>query len=141
MEPADLVSAYARAIDGRDREALGRLFVADGTVTVRRGSADPEVHRGAEGLDAVLAAVSTFDHTLHEVSGFLLAAGEGDDEASGESACVAHHVRRTDGRDADDLVLHGRYHDTFARDTAGWHFTRRELQVLWTEKHQVRLPA
>lgn len=108
-------------------------------MTVRRGGGEPEVHRGHEGLAAVIAILGRFEATLHEVSG-LVVRQEGDDAARGESVCVAHHVTRGEGREGTDLILRGRYRDRFVRDPSGtWRFAARELDVLWTEKHPVRL--
>lgn len=107
---------------------------------MRRGAAEPEVHRGHDGLVAVIEMLGQFEATLHEVSGLVLRQG-GDDEARGECACVAHHITRGEGRDATDLILRGRYSDRFARDAVGaWRFAARELRVLWTERRAVRLP-
>lgn len=79
-----------------------------------------------------------FEATLHEVSGLLV--HPADDEATGTSACVAHHITRDPTGTATDLILHGRYTDRFARDAeSGWRFATRELRVLWTEKRPVRL--
>jgi ketosteroid isomerase-like protein len=143
-EPADLVAAYAAAVDRRDLEALRALFLPDATLTVRRGEAEPEVHRGHAGLAAVVEMLGQFEATLHEVSGLVVEwdASEGvADEARGESVCVAHHITRGEGREGIDLILHGRYTDRFARDERGtWRFAARELRVLWTEKRPVRLP-
>ncbi len=84
-----------------------------------------------------------FEATLHEVSGLVVewdGAEAEPDEAHGESVCVAHHITRGEGREGNDLILRGRYADRFARDVTGaWHFAARELRVLWTEKHPVRL--
>jgi hypothetical protein len=106
---------------------------------VRRGDAEPEIHRGHEGLAAVIEMLGQFEATLHEVSGLVLHQ-EGDDEARGECVCIAHHITRGEGRDATDLILRGRYADRFARcDDGTWCFAARELRVLWTEKRPVRL--
>jgi ketosteroid isomerase-like protein len=138
-ELSRLVGAYAAAVDARDLEALRRLFLPDATVTVRRGEAEPDVYRGHQGLAGVIEALARFDATLHEVSSLVFeveASGEG---ATGGCVCVAHHVRRGEDREADELVLHGRYADRFQRGEDGtWKFAARELRVLWTEKRSVR---
>jgi hypothetical protein len=134
-----LVPAYAAAVDRRDLDALRELFLPDATLTVRRGGAEPEIHRGHEGLAAVIEMLQGFEATLHEVSALVVEL-DADAEARGECVCIAHHITRVDGREANDLVLHGRYSDRFARDPSGtWRFATRELQVLWTEKRPVRL--
>ncbi len=138
------MAAYAAAVDRRDLEALQALFLPDATLTVTRGAAEPEVHRGHAGLAAVIEMLGQFEATLHEVSGLVVEweGGEADaEEARGESVCVAHHITRGEGRESSDLILHGRYLDRFARDEHGtWRFAARELRVLWTEKRPVRLP-
>lgn len=157
-ELSRLVGAYAAAVDARDLEALRSLFLPDAMLTVRRGAGEPEVHRGHEGLAGVIEALAPFEATLHEVSAPVFELAPGVDgrveEATGECVCVAHHVRRREGsggreggdgraaggREADDLVLHGRYADRFRRaDDGTWRFAARELRVLWTEKRPVRL--
>ncbi|MFT3864710.1 MAG: nuclear transport factor 2 family protein [Solirubrobacterales bacterium] len=115
------------------------------------------MHEGHAGLAEVIAMLGTFERTLHEVSSVLVEVDAGGTEATGTAVCVAHHVRRVEGggradgdqaggrrearsREAEDLVLHGRYEDRFARDEEGtWRFASRELHVLWTEKGSVRL--
>jgi SnoaL-like protein len=87
----------------------------------------------------VIEVLEQFEATLHEASG-LVVDWHGGDEASGESACVAHHVTRGEGREGSDLILRGRYTDRFARDEHGtWRFAARELRVFWSEKRPVRL--
>jgi hypothetical protein len=141
-ELARLLGAYAAAVDGRDLEALRGLFVADATLAVRRGDAEPQVFRGSEGLAGVIEALAPFELTLHEVSSPVFELAPGGEEATGECVCVAHHVRLAEGGEASDLVLHGRYGDRFRRGEDGaWRFAARELRVLWTEKRPVRLPG
>ena len=144
-EPSQLVAAYAAAVDGRDLDALRVLFLPDATLSVRRGRREPEVHRGHAALADAIEALGAFEMTLHEVSSVLVEPDEDGEGARGTSVCVAHHVRRAEGeetaREAEDLILHGRYTDRFARDEQGrWRFATRELHVLWTEKRPVRLP-
>jgi ketosteroid isomerase-like protein len=134
------VGAYAAAVDARDLDALRRLFLSDATLTVRRGEREPEVHRGHAGLAAVIEALAPFELTLHAVSSPVFEAEPGGEAASGECVVVAHHVRRGEGREGENLILRGRYVDAFRRDEDGtWRFAARELRVLWTEKRSVRL--
>lgn len=134
-----LLAAYAAAVDARDLDALRDLFLADATLAVRRGEGEPQVFRGRAELSGVIEALAPFELTLHEVSSAAFAVEPGGAEATAQSVCVAHHVRRGDGREGSDLVLHGRYSDRFRRDADGaWRFAARELRVLWTEKRAVR---
>ncbi len=141
-QPSSLLAAYAAAVDRRDLEALRGLFLADATLSVRRGGGAPEVHRGHAGLADAIAMLGAFEATLHEVSSVVVEVDESGDAATATSVCVAHHVRRVGDHDGEDLILHGRYTDRFARDDSGtWRFASRDLHVLWTEKRPVRLPA
>lgn len=101
---------------------------------MRRGEGEPQTFRGHPGLAGVIEALAPFELTLHEVSGLIVQIDPDGDEATGESVCVAHHVRN-----GEDLVLRGRYRDSYRRDGGEWKFAARELRVLWTEKHPVRL--
>ena len=147
-ELSRLVGAYATAVDARDLAALRALFLPDATLSVRRGGAEPEVHRGHEGLAGVMEALAPFDLTLHEVSSLVFKVAPRGEEATGESVVVAHHVRRAsegapDGnrREAEDVILHGRYSDRYKRgEDTTWRFATRDLRVLWTEKRPIRLP-
>jgi ketosteroid isomerase-like protein len=138
--PSFLVAAYAAAVDRRDLEALRGLFLPDATLAVRRGGKAPDVHHGHAGLADAIAVLGAFEATLHEVSSVVVELDEDGAAASGSAVCVAHHVRRREDGAAEDLILHGRYFDRFARDEqGGWRFASRELRVLWTERRPVRL--
>lgn len=142
-EPSSLAAAYAEVVDGRDLEALRALFLPDATLSVRRGGREPEVHRGHAGLAGVIEALAAFEATLHEVSSVFIEVDGDGGSARATSVCIAHHVRRREGdatsRDAEDLILHGRYTDRLVRTEDGWRFASRDLRVLWTEKRPVRL--
>jgi hypothetical protein len=59
------------------------------------------------------------------------------DRATGETGCLAHHLERADGGGCTDRVLAIRYHDTFERGAGVWAISRRELHLLWIERHPV----
>jgi len=143
--PSFLAAAYAAAVDRRDLEALRSLFLPDAVLSVRRG-ASTERFEGHAGLAEVVATLGAFASTLHEVASVHVDLAADELSAHGTAVCVAHHVRRPDEsstatpRDAEDLVLCGRYTDRYVRDRSGpWRFAARELHVLWTEKRRVRL--
>jgi ketosteroid isomerase-like protein len=143
--PSFLAGAYAAAVDRRDLEALRSLFLPDAVLSVRRG-ARTERFEGHAGLAEVMATLDAFASTLHEVSSVHVDLAADGLSAHGAAVCVAHHLRPRDesdagtARDAEDLVLCGRYTDRYVRDRSGpWRFAARELHVLWTEKRRVRL--
>ncbi|HMC69221.1 MAG TPA: nuclear transport factor 2 family protein, partial [Mycobacteriales bacterium] len=54
------------------------------------------------------------------------------DTATGETYCIAHHVKGT-----DDFVMHIRYEDQYVRTPDGWRMKQRDLRLLWTSNEVV----
>lgn len=114
-----------------------------------RGPGRPSSYRGREEIGGVLDQLAGFERTLHAVLAQEVRF-EGE-EAGGEVAMCAHHVRRLGGegragdgerREGEDLVMYGRYFDRYARDADGsWCFAARRLEVGWTELRPVRMPG
>jgi hypothetical protein len=65
----------------------------------------------------------------------------GDDEATGEVYCLAHHLT-PDRNGGTSYVMHMRYLDTYRRDGGGsWKFADRTAYVDWTETRSADLPG
>lgn len=123
-----LVRRYAAAVDARDGEAFGALFVDDAWLETRPAG---RRHDGAEAIADIPAKLAAYSSTDHRVgpSSFVL---DGD-RATGTTACEAHHVR-----DGVDTVMTITYQDTFARDAAGrWRFATRLVDI----EHIEEVPA
>ena len=134
LELQDLATTYARAIDRRDYAAFARTFTKDGRLIIIFG--DPEtVEPAAEmhGSDQIVQGVSSieqYERTTHflgqqhvEITG---------DTASGETYCLAYHLRPKDG-EMWNLEMSIRYQDKYTRESGRWQFTERTVICDWTD--------
>jgi ketosteroid isomerase-like protein len=136
-----LSDAYATAVDARDLAALRACFLPDGRLVLLSGSRPPREYRGRAGLADVIDELAQFQLTQHHVCTCMVALANGGDDARGTVTGVAHHISRSAGRDAPDLVLQMRYEDAYRRDASGqWRFAERRARVLFSELRSVRLP-
>lgn len=128
-----LTESYARAADRRDSAGAAALFTEDGTLTVSlEGGAESQRHRGRDEIAAAIAsALRPFDVTTHFLGqrGFAV---DGE-QASGETYCLAYHVRRRPGRTVT-VLLAIRYLDTCVRRDGRWLFSERVLVTDWTDR-------
>lgn len=131
--------AYAHAADRRDEAGFVAAFTPDGVVEVHRPErpgAPSATFRGHAELATIPRSLARWSSTAHLVGAATYErAGSDDghevgddDEASGEVACVAHHVRPTADGPTDD-VLTIRYRDRYRRDDGRWRIARREVWV------------
>ena len=130
--------AYAHAADRRDEAGFVAAFTPDGVVEVHRPErpgAPSATFRGHAELATIPRSLARWSSTAHLVGAatYERSDGGGDDggdadEATGEVACVAHHVRPTADGPTDD-VLTIRYRDRYRRDDGRWRIARREVWV------------
>lgn len=132
LELVGLVSAYAAAVDGRDWEALGTLFVDEAVLVTPdppRSLAPVVESHGREAILATIGAVASFACTLHHLTGSTWSTlGE---YALGRTTGTAHHVEA--GAQPRSWVWHVVYADAFTRTDLGWRIARRELTVRMIE--------
>jgi ketosteroid isomerase-like protein len=126
----DVVLGYARAVDRKDLDAVGRCFTADCAYEGALASGTI-----ADALATLGAAFARYARTMH----FM---GTQDVTVDGDAAeavtyCVAYHVR-TNGRHATVAV---RYLDTLARTPDGWRIARRAVRTDWTRDDPPAPPA
>lgn len=121
---ADLVLAYAEAIDRAEATAVGDLFTRD---AVFRAYDRPqgEAHGSDEIRALVTKLVGSFRATVHHVSPTRIVFA-GDGRATGSTSLIAWHGFADDRPDG---VLWGRYHDRFTREGRVWRFSERVLRV------------
>lgn len=132
LELGDLVSAYAAAVDGRDWEALGTLFVDDAVLVTPdppRAMAPIDEAHGREAILAKIRTVESLACTLHHLTGSTWSSIES--YALGRTTAVAHHVEG--GHQPRSWVWHVVYADAFVRTDLGWRIARRELTVRMIE--------
>jgi hypothetical protein len=142
-ELRSLSTGYAAAVDRCDGTMLAALFVPDGVLMVPDYPDDlrPVIaRRGHDALRRLPDGLRRYQRTFHQVSNhrYVVAGGQ----ASGQVACVAHHVTGGEGAVGDgpagtDSVWFIRYRDDYARTAAGWRIERRELHLQWVEEHPV----
>jgi ketosteroid isomerase-like protein len=141
-----LSTDYAAAVDRCDGIMLAALFVSDGVLMVPDYPDDlrPVIaRRGHDALRRLPDGLRRYQRTFHQVSNHrYVVAG---DLASGQVACVAHHVTGAEGAEGvvgdgpagTDSVWLIRYRDDYERTAAGWRIARRELHLQWVEEHPV----
>ena len=139
LELRGLPHSYAVAIDRRDVAGLLELFLPDALLTVVRSAHEPpEEYCGHAGLPGLFDALDGIEMTMHSVVAHQVDID--GDRATGEVACVAHHVSRRSGEEASDFVVYLRYYDAYALgEDERWRFASRRLEFGWTEVRAVRL--
>jgi SnoaL-like domain len=119
-----LVTAYCRAVDRADYEALRNLYHPDATDS--HGSFSTG---GVEAFIAQLQAAEPYVRvSQHNVTttNFVI---EGD-AARGEIYCLVFHTFA--GREHDtDVVIGGRYLDEYTRHDGRWKFSQRTIVADW----------
>jgi hypothetical protein len=128
-----LVDAYAHCADRRDCEGQMVLFTEDTRFLVFMNAKDPAPSQTIirrEDLRPVFEDLRQYEATTH-FNGQSTVVLNGA-EATGESYCLAHHVKAHDGR-RTLMVASIRYLDTFAKRAGKWLFSERRLMVDWIE--------
>jgi ketosteroid isomerase-like protein len=130
---AELVHTYCRACDRRDFALVRTLYhddAIDDHGTMFSGNADDFV----AWLPGVMA---NFEATVHSITNTLFVVR--GDEAQGEIYTHAYH--RTAAPDAREIILGGRYLDTYARRAGTWKFLHRALALDWARVQPVDAAA
>ena len=130
----ELVDAYAHCADRRDAKGQMALFTVDTRFLVFYDltSAEPsqELH-GRESLAPVFDDLNQYVATMH-FNGQSTVALDGD-RATGESYCLAHHLKLGEDGQRTLMVASIRYLDEFAREDGQWLFAERRLMVNWID--------
>ena len=131
-----LATRYALAADHCDADAFADVFEPDGVLRLAdQFGSGPASVRGHAELATVPRALERYVKTLH----ILGTAGysPGDDTATGEVYCVAHHLKDVGGA-LSDHVMYIRYTDAYRRDMTGmWRIVERVVHVDWSERKPV----
>ncbi len=128
-----LIDAYAHCADRRDASGQMALFTEDTVFQVFMDSKLPEPSytlHGRAALAPVFADLNQYQATTH-FNGQSTIELDGD-EATGESYCIAHHVK-SDGDERTLMIASIRYLDRLVRQGDAWRFAERKLMVDWTE--------
>lgn len=136
---AELLHAYAQAVDRRDATGAAALFTLDGELVVwsEPAAESPPILKGRDQIARALAGLDRYRATFHEISSHTIELEH--DTATGRTACVAHHVSGSDSEERD-RVWYLNYTDTFEREPGGWRIARRELRVEIVEEYPLSRP-
>ena len=130
----ELIDAYAHCADRRDAKGQMALFTGDTRflVFMDATAAEPtqELH-GRESLAPVFDDLNQYVATMH-FNGQSTILLDGD-RATGESYCLAHHLKAGQDGQRTMMIASIRYLDELAKQDGQWLFAERRLMVNWTE--------
>lgn len=119
-----LVSAYCRAVDRADYDALRRLYHPDAT-DAHGSFSEGGVEQFIAALVAAEPYVRVSQHNI-TTTNFVV---DGD-TARGEIYCLVFHTFAGPEHDTD-VIIGGRYLDAYARHDGRWKFARRTIVADW----------
>jgi ketosteroid isomerase-like protein len=130
----ELIDAYAHCADRRDAKGQMALFASDTRflVFMDATAAEPtqELH-GRESLAPVFDDLNQYVATMH-FNGQSTILLDGD-RATGESYCLAHHLKVGQDGQRTMMIASIRYLDELVKQDGQWLFAERRLMVNWTE--------
>jgi ketosteroid isomerase-like protein len=130
----ELIDAYAHCADRRDAKGQMALFTDDTRflVFMDATAAEPtqELH-GRQSLAPVFDDLNQYITTMH-FNGQSTVSVDGD-QATGETYCLAHHLKAGQDGQAAMMIASIRYLDDFVKQDGEWLFAERRLMVNWTE--------
>ena len=130
----ELIDAYAHCADRRDAKGQMALFTGDTRflVFMDATAAEPtqELH-GRESLAPVFDDLNQYVATMHFNGQSTISLDGG--RATGESYCLAHHLKVTEDGQRTLMVASIRYLDELVKQDGQWLFAERRLMVNWTE--------
>jgi ketosteroid isomerase-like protein len=133
----ELVDTYAHCADRRDAKGQMSLFTEDTHFIVfmdaRSSKPSMELHR-REDLAPVFNDLNQYQATTHFM-GQSTVVLEGD-RATGETYCIAHHVKAAQGKKTL-FVASLRYYDVFSKIDGRWFFAERKILVDWMDTRQL----
>ncbi|MBF6435277.1 nuclear transport factor 2 family protein [Nocardia cyriacigeorgica] len=138
-ELSDLVHRYASCADRRELGELAHLFTEDAVLAVPDPPRTMRPTHEARGRAAIIETCRTLERThatLHAIVGNVFDMAAAPDTATGDVACIAHHLTGKPGN-AVDVVWHLRYRDRYRRVDGRWLIARRVLHLGWTERRPV----
>jgi ketosteroid isomerase-like protein len=130
----ELIDAYAHCADRRDAKGQMALFTGDTRflVFMDATAAEPtqELH-GRESLAPVFDDLNQYVAIMH-FNGQSTILLDGD-RATGESYCLAHHLKVGQDGQRTMMIASIRYLDELVKQDGQWLFAERRLMVNWTE--------
>jgi hypothetical protein len=116
---------YARAVDGRDHDALAALFDPDGSVHGTRGTqAVPDY------LESMRALPRSYASSMHLLGDPLVDLEAGADVAHMDTYAVVFQTTPLSG-EGGDLTLGMRYVDDLVKRDGTWRIHHRVATMVW----------
>ncbi|MFG2004989.1 nuclear transport factor 2 family protein [Spirillospora sp. NPDC048911] len=137
---ADMVARYALYADHVKYSSLVGLFADDGVLVLPDPPQRLGPVRSFKGRDEIAEALRSlegFALTSHQIVGQVFDPGRENATATGQIACVAHHLVEEVPGEPTDFVWHVRYTDAYRRENGFWRIARRALQIDFIEKRPV----
>ncbi len=128
-----LVTAYCRAVDRADYEALRSLYHPDATDShgsFSTGGVDQFIAQ----LQAAEPYVRVSQHNITTTNFVIDGDCEGDtagDTARGEIYCLVFHTFAGPEHDID-VIIGGRYLDSYTKSEGRWKFSQRTIVADWS---------
>ena len=134
----NLINEYAHHADNREAQEQAELFTENAVVKVFNGreTQPVQVLTGRTELAEGFRGLTQYDVTTHFNGQSLLEVS--DNAASGESYCLAHHVKTGQNGKTTLLVMAIRYQDKFVKQDSKWLFSERNLFIDWMETRELR---
>lgn len=128
-----LAELYAKAVDGHHPELLDAIMALDAVIEGPQFSMTgiSEIR----GIPEMLK--KHYLRTRHEVHNQTVSID--GEQASGETYCTASHLFLDEHGKAQALIWKMRYLDLFSRSEGRWQFSRRKLEIDWTETRPANL--
>jgi SnoaL-like domain len=130
----ELIDAYAHCADRRDAKGQMALFTGDTRflVFMDATAAKPtqELY-GRDSLAPVFDDLNQYVATMH-FNGQSTILLDGN-RATGESYCLAHHLKVGQDGQRTMMIASIRYLDELVKQDGQWLFAERRLMVNWTE--------
>jgi hypothetical protein len=130
----ELIDAYAHCADRRDAKGQMALFTGDTRflVFMDATAAEPTQElNGRESLAPVFDDLNQYVATMHFNGQSTILLDE--DRATGESYCLAHHLKVGQDGQYTMMIASIRYLDELVKQDGRWLFAERRLMVNWTE--------
>jgi hypothetical protein len=133
-----LINNYAFALDGRNEEMFLETFTPAAILEIFEPEGlDPVVtYRGHDEIGTIPSLVSSFRSTFHLMMNHV-SNRISDEEGSGTTYCVAHHLLGDGNTSFTDIMMLIQYDDQYQRDNGSWRIKHRKVLRKWN----VEVPA
>jgi ketosteroid isomerase-like protein len=128
----EVLYRYCHAVDRRDAKMAATIWHPDG-VAHYEGIFDGT---GQEFMDWCLQSMASMDGVSHQLTNVLI-------EVNGDRATSESYVHACERTAGTDIIVYGRYSDTWSRRAGEWRIDERRYRhdVVWAQPAGEPLPA